>query len=428
MVEEKSDLLSLVGHAEILQATDTLAAAHDAFAKSDQPYMAVFEDDQIIGLCSRRRVGMLLGSPAGFKQYSCRPVFEFLLPSMTVVRFGQPLVDVLMVVFSRPVEALLDDVVLMDDYGRFLGLIFSRDLVRVQYLLLQKKIRELEDSRRVIGEKNKEMENDLRMASEVQQALLPPALEVNGVNPLHVLHRYKPMGQVSGDFFHRLDLEPDKMGLFICDVMGHGVRSAFITAMLRTLIQEMLPLASRPGELLARMNNELKTILQQTDSPLYATAIYLMADASTGQVRFACAGHPDMVLISRATAQAKSVPPLPKTKGPALGMRAGASYGETEIILRPDEALLLFTDGLCEIFNEQDQEFGREQFMQAAQRRAALPLKSILDGIFADAQAFAGGKFQDDVCLIGIEWSPQAVVHFQAQEPPVPGTAALAVN
>lgn len=404
MAEDQFDLLSLVGHAEILQATDTLAAVHEAFSKFDQPYMAVFEDDQIIGLCSRRRVGMLLGSPDGFQQYSRRLACEFMMSAMTVVREGQPLVEVLSVVFSRPAETLLDDVVLMDDYGRFLGLISARDLVHVQYLLLRKKIRELEDSRRVIDNKNKEMEEDLRMASEIQQALLPPALESNGAHSFHIVHRYQPMGQVSGDFFHRLDLAPGKTGLFICDVMGHGVRSAFITAMLRALIQELQPLASRPGELLAHMNHELKTILQQTDSPLYATATYLMADAATGRIVFASAGHPDMVLVHRSS-QVKSVPPQPKTKGPALGMRAGASYGETEIRLQPDEVLLLFTDGLCEIFNEQEQEFGREQFMQAAQHRAALPLQALLDGIYAEAQAFGGGRFQDDVCLLGLEWA-----------------------
>jgi sigma-B regulation protein RsbU (phosphoserine phosphatase) len=187
---------------------------------------------------------------------------------------------------------------------------------------------------------------------------------------------------------------------------------------LRTLIQELLPLADRPGELLARMNSELKTILQQTDSPLYATAIYLMADANTGRICFASAGHPDMVLVHRETAQVRSISPQPKTKGPALGMRTGAAYGETEIFLRQDEVLLLLTDGLCEIFNEQDQEFGREQFMQAAQRRAGLPLKALLDGIVADAQAFAG-SFQDDVCLLGLEWAPRSTAKVQAPELPV---------
>jgi serine phosphatase RsbU (regulator of sigma subunit) len=208
---------------------------------------------------------------------------------------------------------------------------------------------------------------------------------------------------VSGDFFHRLELAPGVVGLFICDVMGHGVRSAFITAMLRALIQELHHLGLRPGELLARMNEELKAILQQTGSPLYATALYVVVDAATGRGCLASAGHPDLMLLPHGQWVVKHLSPAPKTKGPALGLRTGASYGQTDFSIQPGETLLLFTDGLCEIFNEREEEFGREQLAQSAQKHAAQPLAGILDGMVADALAFAGGRFQDDVCLVGLE-------------------------
>ena len=401
--EDKFDLQSLVGHREIVQSSDTLEAVHACFELHGKAFMAVFEDGQIIGLCSRRRVGMTLGSRNGLEKYSQRPIYEFLLPEMTVVRLGQMLPAILSVVFSRPEETLLDEVVLMDDHGQFLGLIYARSLVRIQYLLLRQNIEQVEKSRYELTVKKEEMENDLRMASEIQQALLPPAAATGTACPFRIAYRYQPMEQVSGDFFHRLELAPGKVGLFVCDVMGHGVRSAFITAMLRALIQELHHLGSQPGELLAHMNEELKIILQQTDSPLYATAIYVVVEAATGHACFACAGHPDALLLEPGSWLAKNISPAPKTKGPALGMQAGASYGQTEFQLRPGQTLLLFTDGLCEIFNEQDQEFGREQLAQSAQEHASEPLQGILDGVVADALTFADGKFQDDVCLVGLE-------------------------
>ncbi len=403
LTEDKFDLLSLVGHAEIVQVIDSLALVHDRFEAHSQPFMAVFEDGQIVGLCSRRRVGMALGSREGLEKNFARPICEFLLPGMTVVRLGQSLPNVLSVVFTRPEEMLLDDVVLMDDYGQFLGLIYARTLVRMQYFLLRQNIQQIETSRRELNAKNEELENDLHMASEIQQALLPALLASDETNHLRVAHRYLPMGQVSGDFFHRLELAPSVAGLFVCDVMGHGIRSAFITAMLRALIQELHFLGMQPGALLARMNEELKAILQQTGSPLYATALYVVVDTETGRACFASAGHPDMLLLPHGQWAVKNLSPAPKTKGPALGLRAGASYGQTEFQMRPDETLLLFTDGLCEIFNEREEEFGREQLAQSAQAHAAQPLAGILDGMVGDALAFAGGKFQDDVCIVGLE-------------------------
>ena len=403
LTEDKFDLLSLVGHAETVQVLDSLAFVHDRFEAHSQPFMAVFEEGQIVGLCSRRRVGMALGSREGLEKNSARPIYEFLLPGMTVVRLGQSLPDVLSVVFTRAEEMLLDDVVLMDDYGQFLGLIYSRTLVRMQYFLLRQNIQQIEASRLDLNAKNTELENDLHMASEIQQALLPALIDSDETNHLRVAHLYLPMGQVSGDFFHRLNLSPGIVGLFICDVMGHGVRSAFITAMLRALIQELFYLGNQPGELLAHMNEELKAILQQTGSPLYATALYVVVDATTGRGSFASAGHPDLMLLPQGEWVVKNLSPAPKTKGPALGLRAGASYGQTEFQMQPGETLLLFTDGLCEIFNEREEEFGRDQLALSAQAHAAQPLAGLLDGMVGDALAFAGGKFQDDVCLVGLE-------------------------
>lgn len=400
--ERQFDLQSLVGHSEVVQALDTLEAVQAQFETNERAFMAVFEDDQIIGLCSRRRIGMALGSRSGLEKNACRPIYEFLLPEMTVVRVGQSLPDVLCVVFSRREETLLDEVVLMDDHGHFLGLIYARSLVRLQYLLLRQNIEQIEKSRQELNLKNEEMENDLRMASEIQLALLPPKADRVAAK-FDISHRYQAMGMVSGDFFHRLELENGQVGLFICDVMGHGVRSAFITAMLRALIEELHPLGTQPGVLLARMNAELKTILQQTGSPLYATALYLVVAADTGRGCFACAGHPEPLLVETGSKQVSSLPPAPKTKGPALGMIAGAKYGETEFKLQSGEILLLLTDGLCEIFNDQEIEYGRDQLIHSAEVHAGEGLAGLLDGIVADALTFAGGKFQDDVCLVGLQ-------------------------
>jgi serine phosphatase RsbU (regulator of sigma subunit) len=90
------------------------------------------------------------------------------------------------------------------------------------------------------------------------------------------------------------------VGVFICDVTGHGVRAALVTAMIRALSEELKPLARDPGNFLRKLNSDLSSILKNTGSPMLTTAFYLVANCQTGVMRFANAGHPKPLLLRRA--------------------------------------------------------------------------------------------------------------------------------
>ena len=91
-------------------------------------------------------------------------------------------------------------------------------------------------------------------------------------------HRYQPASEVSGDFFTVVRLSDETAGVFICDVMGHGVRSALVTAMLRAMVEELSSEASDPGNLLTRMNRDLRIILRESDDLMFATTYYLVKE------------------------------------------------------------------------------------------------------------------------------------------------------
>jgi len=112
-------------------------------------------------------------------------------------------------------------------------------------------------------------------------------------------HRYLPTGAVGGDFFNVRALSDDKAGVFICDVMGHGVRSALVTAIMRALVEELAPLADKPGQLLDQINRDLRAILRQSGTPMFTTAFYLVADLDRQLITYANAGHPRPLLIHR---------------------------------------------------------------------------------------------------------------------------------
>ena len=88
--------------------------------------------------------------------------------------------------------------------------------------------------------------------------------------------------------------------MFICDVTGHGVRAALVTAMIRALTEELKPLARDPGMFLRKLNSDLSNILKSTGSPMLTTAFYLVADRTNGVMRFANAGHPKPLLVRRS--------------------------------------------------------------------------------------------------------------------------------
>ena len=168
---------------------------------------------------------------------------------------------------------------------------------------------ELARSREELRAKNLAMEENLRMAREIQLAMLPqqyPTFPRN-VPPeqsaFQFAHRYHPAETVSGDFFSVSALSETEAGVFICDVTGHGVRAALVTAMIRALVEELKPLAHDPGMFLRKLNSDLCNILKNTGSPMLTTAFYLVANCQTGVMRFANAGHPKPLLIRRRADQ-----------------------------------------------------------------------------------------------------------------------------
>jgi phosphoserine phosphatase RsbU/P len=401
------DVRLLIGHEESVQAGDTLETVHSRFSQHIYEYMAVLDGEQLVGLCARRQVGMILGARFGFAINCRRPIRELMLPVSTRITVGDSLRDILQKVFTRPDDILFDDVVLVDGKGGFLGVIFVRTLVRLQQALFQQNIQQLETQQAELNRKNEELENDLHLAGEVQLALLPqqyPQLPSGENNCLRFHHHYQPSGAVSGDFFHVFAINRHKVGVFICDVMGHGVRAAFVTAMLRTLVEELGHLGENPGELLTRVNGELKAILKSAGDLVYATGFYLILDVQTGVIRYAKAGHPEPLCLRRDPAVVTPLPCPVSARGPALGMFDGTRYGTAEARVAPGDILFFLTDGLCEIFNAEGGEFGALGVAQALQHGRGQPLKPLMDGVINQARQFAAGQcFDDDVCFLGME-------------------------
>jgi sigma-B regulation protein RsbU (phosphoserine phosphatase) len=298
--------------------------------------------------------------------------------------------------------------------GRSLLLSLVRDVtVRKQAEERERKANaELARSQAELRKKNEILEDDLKMAGDIQQAILPqqypifPSSATAESSLLHFCHRYRPSGQVGGDFFNVLALSDTQAGLFICDVMGHGVRSALVTAMVRALVEELRPVALDPGQLLTRINSDLRAILQQTGTPLFTTAFYLVADLERRRILFANAGHPKPFLIHRLSGAIDVLKNADGKARPALGLFAESAYPTESCPLSAGDLVMLFTDGLYEVENAGGEQFSQELLMEAVHKQARLHGSEIFASVLGEIQQFsASHEFSDDVCLVGMEVS-----------------------
>ncbi|RXK54507.1 fused response regulator/phosphatase [Oleiharenicola lentus] len=269
----------------------------------------------------------------------------------------------------------------------------------------------LAESTDLLRRQHAQLETDLAMARVVQQALLPQDYPVfpPGVaadqSRLRFAHRWIPTHQVAGDFFAVLPVSATAAGVFLCDVMGHGVRAALITTHLRGLLHEHEAQAGDPGAFLTALNRHLQALLERVGETVFVTAAYAVVDAASGELLFANAGHPAPLHLERG---ASRVSPClqPDGPGPALGLIPDFTYDTARRSFAAGDAVLLYTDGLYEAEDATGEQFGQKRLAAAVTARLGQQMAWLLDGLLADVQATrppGAGPLPDDVCLVAAE-------------------------
>jgi len=255
-----------------------------------------------------------------------------------------------------------------------------------------------------------EMEEDVRMAGGLQKSFFPshyPAFPVGAPmeeSCVQFHHQYHASEIVSGDFCAIHRLSETESGIFLCDVMGHGVRAALGTAIICAMVEDSVQKVRDPGTFLERMNDQLLPILRQEDVFLYATACYMILDAATGRLRFANAGHPIPMHVRAAEKSVDWLMADESLRGPALAIVEGTEYQTFEKQIQAGDSVVMYTDGLYEVGGHGDEEFGEARLLEAADRHMEKPLAGLFSELLNEACHFAeNGKLNDDVCLVGFQ-------------------------
>jgi len=244
------------------------------------------------------------------------------------------------------------------------------------------------------------MEDELQMAAELQKTFFPTAYPEFAQGAVEFAHLYHASETVGGDFCSIRRLSETEVGIFLCDVMGHGVRAALGTAIIRAIVEEISDQEKNPGVFLTRMNRALMPILRQGEQFLFATACYMILDSVTGRVRYSVAGHPSPILFNKH--QADWLMDSDEMAGPALAIDAESEYSTRDRVLAPGDAIFMYTDGIYEEENAAGEEFGQERLLAAVRKNCDGDLKDLYKNLLRASCTFSGCDTpEDDACFVG---------------------------
>jgi serine phosphatase RsbU (regulator of sigma subunit) len=282
----------------------------------------------------------------------------------------------------------------------------------IRYAIERKQIEtRLSEITNELRARREQTDAELGLAREMQLALLPrhyprfPPSALPGESALAFCHHYRPCLELGGDFFDVISVSETVAAILVCDVMGHGVQPALITAVVRGLVEELRSIAHDPGLLMTELNRALTNLLRQPDQLIFVSAACVAVDVETGHVSCANAGHPPPMLVHGASGLVDHLAcDVGDLSGPAMGIDGDYSYGTCVGSLAVGDRLVLYTDGLYEVVDAKGQELGENRLIAAVQHSGSLPLESMVEGVLAQVEKHAGTTdLGDDVCIVAVE-------------------------
>ncbi|MBQ9528677.1 MAG: SpoIIE family protein phosphatase, partial [Fretibacterium sp.] len=236
---------------------------------------------------------------------------------------------------------------------------------------------------------------ELNVATQIQADMLPRIFPPFPERKEFALYAtMTPAKEVGGDFYDFFLIDDDHLALVIADVSGKGVPAALFMVIAKTLIKNRAQMGGTPSEILSAVNEQL---CDGNEAGLFVTVWLGILEISTGKGVAANAGH-EYPVIKRAGLPWE----LQKAKhSPAVAVREGMKFRETEFELNPGDRLYLYTDGVAEATNAENQLFGTDRMIEALNRHADDPVEELLPSIKREVDSFVGDAPQfDDITML----------------------------
>jgi sigma-B regulation protein RsbU (phosphoserine phosphatase) len=238
----------------------------------------------------------------------------------------------------------------------------------------------------------REMERELRIASDIQKNLLPKKIpDIKGFS----IGIYSEAARaMSGDYYDIYRLDKNKIALVICDVVGKGVPASLLMVMIRTIIRFISSPKRGADQILNVLN---KGLTRRIGTDQYATLSLSVIDEDSGMIDFSNAGHSPMLYYNNKEGVFSSI----DTKGLPVGVETEEIYVKKSIKLESNDIVILYTDGLPETRGEDGSLYSLDTFQKLIIKNKAKPVEKIVDIVENDIRQFKGSQdLVDDQTLL----------------------------
>lgn len=264
--------------------------------------------------------------------------------------------------------------------------------------------------------RQQEVEQDLKLATEVQRAFLPA--EAPQVPTYHLESFYQAANHIGGDYFDYVDLPDGRLAVVVADVVGHGVAAAMYMAKLSA--ETRFCLASEPD--LARAVERLNDRMSALEVQRFVTYLLVVIDPQSNELKIVNAGH--MPPIVRDAVSGQISEPGDEDSGLPIAIDEGMEYAVTTVPMHAGDLALMYTDGFSEALNSKEEEWGTDPLRQIVLE--AVPSKEddeplakvVKNEIVRQAFEHMGGAVQfDDMCMVIIERTEDAAAGAPRSQP-----------
>jgi sigma-B regulation protein RsbU (phosphoserine phosphatase) len=248
------------------------------------------------------------------------------------------------------------------------------------------------------------IESELKIANEIQASMLPRIFPpFPDRKEFEIFATMDPAKEVGGDFYDFFFVDKNRLCFLIGDVSGKGVPAALFMAITKTLLKTEALRGLSPDEILIRVN---KILYPDNEACMFITVFCVILNIETGRLHFSNAGHnPPLILATEKGFEFIEVP-----KGFVLGPMENVKFERGELILKPDDIIFLYTDGVTEAMNPQDKLFSPERLKACLSNLKERDIKDIVNGIRREIQIFSEGTLQsDDITMLALRYKGKGV-------------------
>ncbi len=235
-------------------------------------------------------------------------------------------------------------------------------------------------------------EQELAAAGEIQRRLFPQhSPQLHGFD---IHGRCEPANSAGGDYFDFFPMAGDRLAIVVADVAGHGIGPALIMSETRAILRSLAKTHADVGEILTHAN---QVISEDLHNHVFVALILICLDANSGELCYASAGHPGLLLDHEAQLKQRI-----QSTDPPLGVVDDRRFRtHPGLRLAHGERLVLFTDGIVEAFNEQEVQFGECRLLETLRETCEQSSQAIVDELFRRVDSFAHeNAYQDDKTVV----------------------------